>query len=191
MEIFENQDAPLVSTTPAANFATGTAGVVDTGGKFATGVNDTGGTVPLRVTRPLSKYNNIKVWLLLFLTYPVRKGACPDTTCHCACQYRERVFSWTVQITHEQVERACNNEFPYTFNEKTIATGHWTTAFLCTVAGGKSGKVPGQKSSNGTVVKYQIRFREISLVFAVLEFGPLLWYSERQNIHILWNKKRI
>jgi hypothetical protein len=29
--------------TPAANFATGTAGVVDTGGKFAAGVNNTGG----------------------------------------------------------------------------------------------------------------------------------------------------
>jgi hypothetical protein len=32
----------LVSTTPAATFATSTAGVVDTVGKFATGVNDTG-----------------------------------------------------------------------------------------------------------------------------------------------------
>ncbi len=29
-----------MSTTPAANFATSFAGVVDTGGKFATGVND-------------------------------------------------------------------------------------------------------------------------------------------------------
>jgi hypothetical protein len=29
--------------TPAANFATGTAGVVDTGGKFSNAVNDTGG----------------------------------------------------------------------------------------------------------------------------------------------------
>jgi hypothetical protein len=28
---------------PAANFATSFASVVDTGGKFATGVNDTGG----------------------------------------------------------------------------------------------------------------------------------------------------
>ncbi len=28
-------------TIPAANFATGTASVVDTGGKLATGVNDT------------------------------------------------------------------------------------------------------------------------------------------------------
>jgi hypothetical protein len=34
---------PLVSTTPAANFSTSSAGVVDTDGKFATGVNDTGG----------------------------------------------------------------------------------------------------------------------------------------------------
>ncbi len=30
---------PPVSTTPAANFATSLASVVDTGGKFATGVN--------------------------------------------------------------------------------------------------------------------------------------------------------
>jgi hypothetical protein len=58
VEIFANQGA----TTPAANFATGTAGVVDTCGKFATGVNDTGGTVPLRYTRELSICNNKKVW---------------------------------------------------------------------------------------------------------------------------------
>jgi hypothetical protein len=32
---------PPVSTTPAANFATGFASVVDTGVKFATDVNDT------------------------------------------------------------------------------------------------------------------------------------------------------
>ncbi len=32
---------PLVSTTPAANFAIGTAGAVDTSGKFAVGVNYT------------------------------------------------------------------------------------------------------------------------------------------------------
>jgi hypothetical protein len=31
-----------MSTTPAANFATSSPCVVDTGGKFATGVNDTG-----------------------------------------------------------------------------------------------------------------------------------------------------
>jgi hypothetical protein len=34
---------PPVSTTPAANFAASFACVVDTGGKFATDVNDTGG----------------------------------------------------------------------------------------------------------------------------------------------------
>jgi hypothetical protein len=34
---------PPVSTTPAANFATSLTSVVDTGGKFAAGVNDTGG----------------------------------------------------------------------------------------------------------------------------------------------------
>jgi hypothetical protein len=32
-----------VSLTPAENFATHFASVVDTGGKFAAGVNDTGG----------------------------------------------------------------------------------------------------------------------------------------------------
>jgi len=42
-DIFASQGAPPVPTTPAVNFAIGTAGVVDTGGKFATGVNDTGG----------------------------------------------------------------------------------------------------------------------------------------------------
>ena len=34
---------PPVSTTPAANCATSFPGAVDTGGKFATGVNDNGG----------------------------------------------------------------------------------------------------------------------------------------------------
>jgi hypothetical protein len=38
-EIFVSQGAPPVSTKPAANFATGTAGVVATSGKFATNVN--------------------------------------------------------------------------------------------------------------------------------------------------------
>jgi hypothetical protein len=32
-----------VSTTPVANFSTSFTSVVDTGGKFATGVNNTGG----------------------------------------------------------------------------------------------------------------------------------------------------
>jgi hypothetical protein len=39
-EIFACKSAPLVSTIPAKNISTGTAGVVDTGGKFATSVND-------------------------------------------------------------------------------------------------------------------------------------------------------
>jgi hypothetical protein len=47
---------PLVSTTQAENFATGTAGVVDTGGKFATGVNNTGGnTLSCEYLREFSK----------------------------------------------------------------------------------------------------------------------------------------
>ncbi len=41
-EIFASHGAPPVSMTSAANFATDTAGVVDNGGKFATGVNNTG-----------------------------------------------------------------------------------------------------------------------------------------------------
>jgi hypothetical protein len=41
---------PPVSTTPVANFATSFASVVDTGSKFAAGVNDTGGNLP-----PVSK----------------------------------------------------------------------------------------------------------------------------------------
>ncbi len=40
LEIFARQGAPPVSTTPEANFATIFASVVETGGKFATGVND-------------------------------------------------------------------------------------------------------------------------------------------------------
>ncbi len=41
-----SQGAPPVSTTPATNFATSSAGVVDTGGKFFTSVNNTGGKLP-------------------------------------------------------------------------------------------------------------------------------------------------
>ena len=41
-EIFASQGAPPVSTTPVANFVSIFACVVDTGGKFATGVNVTG-----------------------------------------------------------------------------------------------------------------------------------------------------
>ncbi len=44
------------STTSAENFATGTAGVVETGGKFATGVDDTGGnTLSCEYLREFSK----------------------------------------------------------------------------------------------------------------------------------------
>jgi hypothetical protein len=44
-ELFASQGAPPVSTTPTANFSTSFASVVDTGGKFATGVNDPGSKV--------------------------------------------------------------------------------------------------------------------------------------------------
>ncbi len=37
---------PPVSMSPVANFAAGTTGVMETGGKFANDVNDTGGKLP-------------------------------------------------------------------------------------------------------------------------------------------------
>ncbi len=43
---------PPVSMTPAANFATSFSIVVDTGGKFAAGVNNTGGKLPPVSTTP-------------------------------------------------------------------------------------------------------------------------------------------
>jgi hypothetical protein len=46
VEIFTSLGAPLVSTTLAENFATNFASVVDTGGKFAINVNDTGDKLP-------------------------------------------------------------------------------------------------------------------------------------------------
>jgi hypothetical protein len=56
-----------MSTTPKANFATGTAGVVDTGGKFATSVNDTGGKFatgklpPVSMTAAVNNWNNLRL----------------------------------------------------------------------------------------------------------------------------------
>ena len=50
---------PPVSTTPAANFATSFASVVDTGGKFAAGVNDTVGNEPM--TPVANNGNNIRL----------------------------------------------------------------------------------------------------------------------------------
>jgi hypothetical protein len=64
---------PPESTTPAANFATSTAGVVDTGGKFtasvydtgskfSAGVNATGGKLPRVSTTPVANLaNNIRL----------------------------------------------------------------------------------------------------------------------------------
>jgi hypothetical protein len=62
-KIFASQGAPPVSTTPVANLApvsatppanfyTIFASVVDTGGKFATGVNDASGKLPPVSTTP-------------------------------------------------------------------------------------------------------------------------------------------
>jgi hypothetical protein len=41
-------------TTPAANYSTSFASVVDTSGKFATGVNDAGGKLPTISTMPVA-----------------------------------------------------------------------------------------------------------------------------------------
>jgi hypothetical protein len=61
-EIFASQGAPPVSTTSAAYFATSSAGIVDTGGKFATGVKDTGGNLPPLSTTPVANNgNNIRL----------------------------------------------------------------------------------------------------------------------------------
>jgi hypothetical protein len=49
------ENLPPLSTTPATNFATSTDSVVDTGGKFATGVNNTGAKLPLVSTTPVAK----------------------------------------------------------------------------------------------------------------------------------------
>jgi hypothetical protein len=48
-EIFASQGAPPVSTTPATKFSTSFTSVVDTGGKFATGVNNDGGKFAIGV----------------------------------------------------------------------------------------------------------------------------------------------
>ncbi len=59
--VFTSQGAPPVSTTSVANFATSSAGIVDTGGKFATGVNDIGANLPLvyRVNDPGGKFATV------------------------------------------------------------------------------------------------------------------------------------
>jgi hypothetical protein len=49
--------------TPAANFANSSAGDVDTCGKFATGVNDTGGKLPPVSMTPVAN-NGSKIRLL-------------------------------------------------------------------------------------------------------------------------------
>jgi hypothetical protein len=43
---------------PVANFTTGTADIVNTGYKFATGVNDTGGKFSAGVNDPVGKNGN-------------------------------------------------------------------------------------------------------------------------------------
>ncbi len=69
MEIFASQDAPLISATLVDNFSAIFANVVQTGGKFATIVNDTGrkfatgvddtrGKLPPVSTTPVSNNGN-------------------------------------------------------------------------------------------------------------------------------------
>jgi hypothetical protein len=53
-EILASQGLPLVSTTPVANFATSFPSVFDTGGKFATGLNNTGRKLPPVSTTPVA-----------------------------------------------------------------------------------------------------------------------------------------
>ncbi len=56
---------PPVSTTMAADFATNTNDVIDTVGKFATGVNSTGGNLPPVSKTPAvnlaNNWNNIRL----------------------------------------------------------------------------------------------------------------------------------
>jgi hypothetical protein len=53
---------PPVSATPVANFSTISVSVVDTGGKFATGVNAAGGKLPpLSATPVANNGNNIRL----------------------------------------------------------------------------------------------------------------------------------
>ncbi len=63
VEIFASQGAPPVSmtplsVTPVANFSTIFASVVDTGGKFATGVNDAEGKLPPVSATPVANNGN-------------------------------------------------------------------------------------------------------------------------------------
>ncbi len=52
----------LVLLIPVANFAPSFASVVDTGGKFAASINDTGGKLLLISTIPVAKYGkNIRL----------------------------------------------------------------------------------------------------------------------------------
>ncbi len=71
-EIFASKDAPPVSTTPvanlppvsmtpAANFATSFPSVVDTGGKFAAGINDTDGNLPPVTTTPAANLPPVSI----------------------------------------------------------------------------------------------------------------------------------
>jgi hypothetical protein len=70
-----SQGAPRVSTTPVTNFATNTAGVLDTSGEFGTGVNNTGKKLAAwwKIIGTISDCFDIKVNLkekkLIYSTY--------------------------------------------------------------------------------------------------------------------------
>ena len=67
-EIFSSQGAPPVSTTPVANFYTSFASVVDTGGKFATCLNDTGGKQWEQLSNCWQLKTNLKKKCIYMLT---------------------------------------------------------------------------------------------------------------------------
>jgi hypothetical protein len=69
--------------TPVANVATSSPCIVDTSGKFATGVNDTGGNLPpvsttpaanngnnIRLQAPESELEGKNLYTICFLYYP-------------------------------------------------------------------------------------------------------------------------
>ncbi len=56
--MFASQGAPLMSTTPVANFALSFSSVFDTGGEFANGVKDPGGKFATSINNTAVKYAN-------------------------------------------------------------------------------------------------------------------------------------
>ncbi len=59
-EKFASQGEPPVSKTPAVKFSTTFPTVVDTGGKFATGVNDTGDNTMVTIFKLLTTKHELE-----------------------------------------------------------------------------------------------------------------------------------